>query len=233
MNNKIKHVYSNYIIKNIKNDIRKSTLAKFFNYKNIFNSNVIFLENNTEIDIQYINYLKKRKIIKNNKKIIKFKKNKKNNKFKQNKYMNVIDKTKISLCLSNLCIKKVNVIENKINKKTMNAQILAKIIAKKLKKNRFTKIKKTIKKYVHFMEEKHVVNRYVTGLKICVNGRLNKDRIVPRKTRNSFFKGRFKQCTFIDKAHIYAKSKKGQYEITVIIGIKVNLNYKKNPFYFL
>ncbi|CAO1639646.1 unnamed protein product (mitochondrion) [Sympodiomycopsis kandeliae] len=230
MNQKRKHIYLSSIALRNRNvrrqDLFLNTLSKFFNSrlarKNRSQSKVLFLENQKEMNVQYLNYIKRKNRrtykIKNRRiRIIRRFRRLQNSRIS---IINSIKKAKIRLCLSNLCQKKVTIIENRIKIKIINAQILAKIIANTLKKNRFRKMKNKISKFMKFRNI-NIIPSHVTGLKISVNGRLNKDRIVPRKTRKSFIKGRFKGSSIIDKGHVLMKNSKGHFHITVSIAINL------------
>lgn len=219
MNDNIKHEYVRSIKKN-ENDFSKGILSKFFVKRK--NSDVIFLEQTQEINVQYLNKIKiKIKKKYNNKK----NKNKKNKKIKisslininilKKKKINILKKSKLTLCLSNFYQKKVNIYEN-IVFKYRNAIIFCKIIQKKIKKKRFPKIKRIIKKIFRFNYD---INTHITGIIVQVNGRLSKDRIVRRKTKKTFIKGRFKNSTFLDKARMTFKTNKGRCRVQVCLGM--------------
>ena len=230
MNNNIKHYYCFNILKNVKQNIVQSTLWKFFNSRNDWTRNFIILEKNKEINILFLNF-----VFRKNKKIILRKFRKIRNISKSRKLQNlpkirkitkrffvsIAKKIKIVSFIRNLILKKIAIQESKLRLKLINAQILAKIISNNLKKNRFRKVKNKIKKFFRFQENSWNAN--VKGLKICIHGRLNRDRIRPRKSKTSFTKGRFKGCNFIDKGNVLIRNRKGHYKIRVFIGIKLPL----------
>lgn len=162
MNQKRKHIYLSNIglrQRNIgRQDLFLNTLSKFFNSrlakrnKNGKQSKIIFLENAKEMNIQYLNYIKRknssrRKFKNSNRRKIKNRRIRIIRRFRQLQnsrisFIKSIKKAKIRLCLSNLCKKKVTIIENRIKIKIINAQILCKIIANTLKKKPFPKNEK-------------------------------------------------------------------------------------------
>ena len=78
-------------------------------------------------------------------------------------------------------------------------------------------IKNYIKNYIKNFINNPLTNTKVTGIKIKVSGRLNKEKIVPRKTVKTIQIGNLnkKSVSFVDSASYLSKNKKGSFNVKV------------------